>query len=140
MNLDALLEVIFENIFLVVIIVSGLLSVFKRNQKQEESKPKKKPYTIRTDEIQKNEVPEKREKASFESIANTYKSPESRLRSNPNQGINKVETILPSKKKVKSNKQKKIIHTKNEVVSGIIWSEIIGKPRSKQSYRSTKRG
>jgi hypothetical protein len=147
--MSALIEFLLQNLFFVVIIVSGIYSFFKRAMSNENEKPipqtrqKPKPRQFTVPEVTvEDEQTGKRETLS-ETLNKQKENPFMEAYQNNNLGgsvdnsLNDI-TVLAKKKKRnnKRNTSDELVFSKNEVVKGIIWSKILEEPRSKKPYRS----
>jgi hypothetical protein len=138
--MDALLELIFNNIFFVAIIISAIYGYVKNsmdasNKQHERSTQKRKPMQFdneqhQYDDSRMTEMEKERKRVEAERNIEEITQP-SNIRNN------KMEKVIEIKKQdhQKRVKLKKLLVTKNEVVNGFIWSKILDEPRSKKPYK-----
>ena len=148
-NIDAILEFLFSNLLLVFVLIGGIISFVQRLLGEEQKKTQKNPTmrkpvltneepvfqkTQRSATIDKEERDIQGERAQAEKDEPDVPLQQEVEKEEIQQY--REEKQLPPFKKV--NKQ--------EVVNGIIWSEILGPPRAKKphlitmQYRIKKRG
>lgn len=160
--MDAILDAIFSNFFLILVILSGIFSFFKKNaEEQKKNKKPNKPKTIpkivqtssrKTQTTNKRPVYTSKMEDTMEesvqqpSIGEQQKAQMERLakKINTNKEIGRTIEQGPSfsnseilkTKKIKKRSDFNMQLKSNDLVQGIILSEVLGSPRSKKPYRS----
>lgn len=147
MGFESLINFLFDNIVFLIFVIGGILSFLKRmSEENENSKNNKKkakvprfgstveqPNTTATyphkHDAKVNQIEE------IENVKNQQKleKNDEPLAKNDNVASDASITAIPLSRKKKIRKQQLLI-PKSKVVEGVIWSEILGKPKAKQNY------
>lgn len=162
--MEAILEAIFSNFFLILVILSGIFSFFKKNaedqKKNNAPKQKNRPktvqpssrqtetktrpvYTSKMEDTIKESVQqvsiEERQKAQMERLAekfNTSKEIGRTIEQGTEFGKSFSNSKIKNTKQIKKSANFNMRLKRNDLVQGIIFSEVLGSPRSKKPYRS----
>jgi hypothetical protein len=164
--MEAILEAIFSNFFLILVILSGIFSFFKKNaedqkknnspkqktrpktvqpsSRQTETKTKTRPvYTSKMEDTIKESVQqvsvEERQKAQMERLAekfNTSKEIGRTIVQDTEIGKSISNSKIKNSKQIKKSANFNMRLKRNDLVQGVIFSEVLGSPRSKKPYRS----
>ena len=160
------MEWIFDNLFIIVIIVSGLIGFFKNNDKEEEKKETAKPVPPKSSRIPnvppvRREQPraerkvyregprkpavstasvEEQQKAQMERLASKYGTVTDSLENMTGQFSGR--SLLNEQSEItpvkKANLKKQVISNLGAkgLVNGIIMSEVLGAPRAKKPFKT----
>ncbi|WP_088102518.1 hypothetical protein [Halalkalibacter urbisdiaboli] len=162
MSLEQIFEFIMSNLFLVVLIVGGLLSFFKRAAQGGEAQqgkqmgwPGREEQQSEVDwkEIFKQEEPieQKRQEPEivrFEPVETPEVQTENEklyeqlqeMRKRREQVEDNVEGSKPSKRVNEQKRERLDLHlnrlSNKEAMKAVVWAEVLGKPRSRQPHQS----
>ena len=137
--LDNLIELLLNNIVFVIIAIGGIVSFFKR-MGNEEDQNKKPPQTRRQAGVGNKQQSESVSSANHteESHGNNadrvsaYQEALERIsdRDKPKYDLK----VQRSVRKQRNQKHRSLSLSKNDVRNGVLWSEILGPPRSKKPH------
>lgn len=150
------LELIFSNLFLFIIIITSIFSLLNKNKEEQKKKSNQpRPAHPRPRPINKQEHPTRTvkqpEPVAMKSIENQQEEQMERLREKFQTNVkDKLESLRDStksevnletitKNKVgtsKMNQQVNLKFNQKSILQGIMMSEILGPPRSRNRYRS----
>ncbi|WP_068674339.1 hypothetical protein [Oceanobacillus sp. Castelsardo] len=164
--MEAILEAIFSNFFLILVILSGIFSFFKKNTEDQKknktpSKQKTKPKTVQpsarsTETTKKRPVytskiedtiqeslqqlsVEEQQKAQMERLAEKFNT-NKEIGRTIEQGLDFSQSFSNSKilktKQIEKRTDFNMRLKRNDLVQGVILSEVLGSPRSKKPYQT----
>ncbi|MCA0171823.1 hypothetical protein [Bacillus sp. RAR_GA_16] len=139
--MDNLIELLLNNIVFVIIAIGGIVSFFKRIG-SEEDQNKKPPQTRRQAGVE-NEQTDSSINRTEESQGNktdkvsAYQEALERIsdRDKPKYDLE----VQRSVRKQSNKKPRRVSLSKNDVRNGVLWSEILGPPRSKRPHSFNNR-
>lgn len=163
--MESFIEFIFSNLFLVIVILSGIFSMFNKNKEEKKRnsnrpkpaqtpsrKMKEKQPPIRTQERRTRSYETKPEPVQMKSVEDQQQEQMERLRERFTTSVNETvenmnsSDIAKSKARLNSLAKKETSFQKNpqvelnlnqkSVLQGIMMSEVIGTPRARKPYRS----
>ncbi|WP_257346043.1 hypothetical protein [Pseudalkalibacillus decolorationis] len=141
--LEAIFDLVFSNLFFVILILGGLFSFFKRqfekyNDKQnpQNSRPKRtvqhEPATVSEPEetFDRNDPKMKMGRE----MQHVYEQTRSKLDPEKKREQNRKPVIKKAQKP-----RGRLVPSANHVAEGVVWSEILGPPRAKRPYAPKNR-
>ncbi|WP_226656829.1 hypothetical protein [Pseudalkalibacillus hwajinpoensis] len=135
--MDNLIELLLNNIVFVIIAIGGIVSFFKR-MGNEEDQSKKPPQARRQAEVGNKQHSDSSPSHAEESHGNkadkvsAYQEALERIsdRDKPKYDLK----VQRSVRKQSNKKHRSLSISKNDVRNGVLWSEILGPPRSKKPH------
>ena len=150
MPLEALIEFLFQNVFFVILVIGGLISLFKRMGTANDQQEKRKKLHPLPPVAKPVETPLKRNKEDTVSVSKSEDMMSKHSTEHTAPSTVQIEPIdvgrvPPSKhesprvnaKKANADMLRRL--TKRQVAEGIIWAEILGAPRAKRPYTPKNR-
>lgn len=156
-HVESFLDLIFSNLFLIIIVLSSIFGMLNKNKEEKEKNPSRpKPVQTPSRPINKSERPsrpiERSKPVAMKSVEEQQHEQMERLRERfkIDESDNFNETDLSERKtnltaitkknvgssKSKLNKELELKYNQKSVIQGIMMSEILGAPRSRKPYRS----
>lgn len=129
--IEAILALLFENIFLVVLLIGGIISFLKRLNPEPEERPK---VPMQTNPEYKDFVDtyndEITEITGLEYEGQSYKQS---ANNGPKREKPKIQPVNKTTRNEIKDAQIGIKHvSRQKIINGVIWSEILGPPKSRQ--------
>ncbi|OEH93698.1 hypothetical protein [Bacillus solimangrovi] len=153
--MESIIDFIFSNIFIIVVVISGLYSFFKRAGDGEELKPKKEtttneiPTQVEKEWTQAKEIFEtsmypKESEQPVTSTIQSYNNYEQKKQAIKQEMVTVEKRSEPTYSKKSKVRRKKVSvnvasFSKSEVVEGVVYSEILQPPRAYNPHPATKR-
>ncbi|MGP4080412.1 hypothetical protein ACTWQL_10875 [Pseudalkalibacillus sp. R45] len=157
---EAILELLMQNIFFVILVIGGILSFFKRQieKQNEQQQPKRRPQQkqqqphpvetrpARVEERSRSERQwkERGEKLSTD-LQELYQTKREEIGKSVEEQLTRDytprESRLPREKPKTRPKltQNQVLPNPDNVAQGVIWSEVLGPPRSRKPHSVTAR-
>ncbi|WP_240376588.1 hypothetical protein [Bacillus piscicola] len=170
--MGSIIEFLFSNMFIVVLLIGGLVSVFNRNKRQQqgkedssekkerpvfdwetifqENKPEKEPQnspsrgqeeaTVSSDELQTSDTYDRYEKKR-EELREQAINAEEKMKQLGNSPVfeEQIGTSLGGVPSASKPHPRFSSLSRKDVVDGIIWSEVLGPPKSRQYFQHKSR-
>ncbi|MGA9287276.1 MAG: hypothetical protein WBV93_02905 [Anaerobacillus sp.] len=136
--MDNLIDLLLNNILFVIIAIGGIVSFFKRmgNEEDQTQKPRKsgQPSAQRNQHRSEPSMTTKQSEETQDSLkpVSAYQEALERI-SDRNDPQYELKVQRPLQKQT-YKKHKRLSLSKREVRNGVLWSEILGPPRSKKPH------
>jgi hypothetical protein len=139
------MKTLLENPIILVILVGIISSFFKKVKSQQENGEKGKPNPVRIPQVKIEPVRRNKKQRRNSEGLGEQPYPQRKPANIQNERNNRLEQEATLKSNQKIVPAKKVIEDDNKVqidterlIDGIIWSEVLGPPRSKRPHRSIR--
>jgi len=137
-----ILDFLLHNFFIVLAVIAGIISFFKgslsSDTKEKETKRAPKPFVPQQTSPMRKRVEQeiKKRQQSTESLEEKLKEAKQQVKAEI--PVPRVVPHVRAKKEKVAPTAPSLHVSKKQVVQGVIWSEILGPPRSKNPYHSQR--